>query len=110
MLDEPPEVNWYLTKTILRELTILILFKFQDPNYKIFAQELHQKWLSLGRKIKPDVKANPSFYSLVYLENPFIVPGGRFRECYYWDSYWTILGLLASEMEATVKGRIQYLV
>ena len=50
------------------------------------------------------MKVNPSSYSLIYLENPFIIPGGRFRECYYWDSYWTILGLLASEMNETVKG------
>ena len=50
------------------------------------------------------MKVNPFSYSLIYLENPFIIPGGRFRECYYWDSYWTILGLLASEMNETVKG------
>jgi alpha,alpha-trehalase len=27
------------------------------------------------------------------LPNPYIVPGGRFREIYYWDSYFTMLGL-----------------
>ena len=80
-------------------------FVFQDPKYKKFAQKLHQKWLSLGRKVAVDVRDSPSVYSLVYLDNPIIVPGGRFRECYYWDSYWTILGLLVSEMEETVKGR-----
>ena len=36
--------------------------------------------------------------------NPFMVPGGRFREMYYWDTYWTVLGLLQSEMTQTVKG------
>ena len=30
-----------------------------------------------------------------------IVPGGRFRESYYWDSFWIIRGLLVSEMEET---------
>ena len=40
----------------------------------------------------------------MYLDKPFIVPGGRFREMYYWDSYWTIQGLLVSEMYDTVKG------
>ena len=29
------------------------------------------------------------------LPNPYIVPGGRFREVYYWDSYFTMLGLVA---------------
>lgn len=31
--------------------------------------------------------------SLVDLPNAYIVPGGRFREIYYWDSYFTMLGL-----------------
>lgn len=34
--------------------------------------------------------------SLISLPNPYIVPGGRFREIYYWDSYFTMLGLAAS--------------
>ena len=28
----------------------------------------------------------------------FIVPGGRFREIYYWDTYWVVLGLLSVGM------------
>ena len=31
--------------------------------------------------------------SLLPLPYPYVVPGGRFRELYYWDSYFTILGL-----------------
>lgn len=31
--------------------------------------------------------------TLLPLPNPYIVPGGRFREIYYWDSYFTMLGL-----------------
>jgi len=34
--------------------------------------------------------------SLIPLPNPYVVPGGRFREVYYWDSYFTMLGLVAS--------------
>lgn len=34
--------------------------------------------------------------SLLPLPYPYIVPGGRFREVYYWDSYFTMLGLQAS--------------
>lgn len=36
-----------------------------------------------------------------------IVPGGRFREFYYWDSYWIIRGLLYSEMFDTAKGMLK---
>ncbi|MFO7719572.1 MAG: alpha,alpha-trehalase TreF [Gillisia sp.] len=31
--------------------------------------------------------------TLLPLPHPYIVPGGRFREIYYWDSYFTLLGL-----------------
>ncbi len=34
--------------------------------------------------------------SLIPLPKPYIVPGGRFREIYYWDSYFTMLGLKVS--------------
>ena len=34
--------------------------------------------------------------SLISLSRPYIVPGGRFREIYYWDSYFTALGLIDS--------------
>jgi len=34
--------------------------------------------------------------SLLPLPKPYVVPGGRFREVYYWDSYFTMLGLAES--------------
>jgi hypothetical protein len=30
------------------------------------------------------VFASPDLFSLLPVRNPFIVPGGRFREFYYW--------------------------
>ncbi len=39
---------------------------------------------------------NPLGNSLLPLPNTYIVPGGRFREIYYWDSYFTMLGLRES--------------
>lgn len=35
------------------------------------------------------------------------MPGGRFREYYYWDTYWIVQGLLVSEMHRTVKGMLE---
>lgn len=32
----------------------------------------------------PDVGERPDRYSLIALPEPFIIPGGRFREVYYW--------------------------
>lgn len=33
--------------------------------------------------------------TLIPLKKNYVVPGGRFQEIYYWDSYFTMLGLLA---------------
>ncbi|MFI5133927.1 MAG: trehalase family glycosidase, partial [Chitinophagales bacterium] len=49
-------------------------------------------WKVLRREA--DVPVNGS--SLLPLPNPYIVPGGRFGEVYYWDSYFTMLGLKES--------------
>ena len=38
----------------------------------------------------------PQYSSLLPLPRPYVVPGGRFRELYYWDSYFTMLGLASS--------------
>lgn len=38
----------------------------------------------------------PLYSSLLPLPERYVVPGGRFREIYYWDSYFTMLGLAAS--------------
>ena len=38
----------------------------------------------------------PPYSSLLALPEPYVVPGGRFREMYYWDSYFSMLGLIES--------------
>lgn len=49
---------------------------------------INHLWHDLTRA--PDV---PVEDSLIPLPNAYIVPGGRFREVYYWDTYFTALGL-----------------
>jgi alpha,alpha-trehalase len=44
--------------------------------------------------------------SLLPLSHPYIVPGGRFREIYYWDSYFTALGLNESGRQDIVQSMI----
>lgn len=39
--------------------------------------------------------AASSFGSELPIYAPYLVPGGRFREAYYWDSYFALLGLCA---------------
>jgi alpha,alpha-trehalase len=38
---------------------------------------------------------------------PYVVPGGRFREMYYWDSYFTMLGLATSGRHDLVNGMVR---
>jgi alpha,alpha-trehalase len=38
-------------------------------------------------------REHPTGSSLLPLPYPYVVPGGRFTELYYWDSYFTMLGL-----------------
>ncbi|WP_372919452.1 alpha,alpha-trehalase TreF [Salegentibacter sp.] len=44
--------------------------------------------------------------TLIPLPNPYIVPGGRFREVYYWDSYFTMLGLQEDGETATIRNMV----
>ncbi|XP_059248604.1 trehalase-like isoform X2 [Mustela nigripes] len=84
-----------------------LLQKISDPKLRAWAGQLHQLWKKLGKKVKPEVLSHPEQFSLIYSAHPFIVPGGRFVEFYYWDSYWVMEGLLLSEMPQTVKGMLQ---
>ena len=44
--------------------------------------------------------------SLIPLPNAYVVPGGRFREVYYWDSYFTMLGLVESGRTDLMRGML----
>ncbi|MGM8931070.1 alpha,alpha-trehalase TreF [Salinicola halophyticus] len=41
-------------------------------------------------------RQHPRYSSLLPLPYAYVVPGGRFSELYYWDSYFTMLGLAES--------------
>jgi alpha,alpha-trehalase len=45
--------------------------------------------------------------SLIPLPNAYVVPGGRFREVYYWDSYFTMLGLVEGGRTDLVKSMLE---
>ena len=49
----------------------------------------------------------PRYSSLLALPQPYVVPGGRFREIYYWDSYFTMLGLAESGRQDLVSGMVR---
>jgi alpha,alpha-trehalase len=41
------------------------------------------------------------------MPEPYVVPGGRFREMYYWDTYFTMLGLATSSRRDLVDGMVR---
>ncbi|MDR3653134.1 MAG: trehalase family glycosidase [Paludibacter sp.] len=60
-------------------------------------------WTVLKRQPDKNIPAS----SLLPLPYSYIVPGGRFREIYYWDSYFTMLGLQQSGEWKTIENMIR---
>lgn len=58
---------------------------------------------NLWNVLKRDADKPVPGSSLLPLPNPYIVPGGRFGEIYYWDSYFTMLGLKESGEVETIQ-------
>lgn len=80
------------------------------PEVKELEQKCHVKIITLPRRIERIGDMNPSelpTQGLLYLPNPYIVPGGRFNEMYGWDSYFIILGLEADHREVLAKGMVE---
>ena len=57
---------------------------------------------TLWNVLKRDADSSKSISTLLGLPFPYIVPGGRFNEIYYWDSYFTMLGLEVSKEYSTI--------
>lgn len=87
-----------------------IIQKIMDPNFKKWVSYLNTMWRVLARRVKDDVEIHPERYSLIFVPNGFIIPGGRFTELYYWDTFWIINGLLLCDMAETCKGIIENLI
>ena len=65
-------------------------------------EHIRALWPALTRQADPI----DSRSSLIPLPGPYVVPGGRFREVYYWDSYFTILGLIQDKRTDLVKNML----
>jgi alpha,alpha-trehalase len=67
------------------------------------AEHIDQLWSELTRS----TPSAPPYASLLALPRSYVVPGGRFRELYYWDSYFTMLGLLESGRRDLVEDMVR---
>ena len=81
-----------------------------DPILKKFSEAVNELWSVLAFTIDEDVYTHPEQHTLLpLLHNHMFVPGGRFREIYYWDSYWIVLGLLTCDMTSTAQDLVENL-
>jgi alpha,alpha-trehalase len=74
---------------------------------KALEEACHVKVVALPRHIEKIGDVRPEelhAQGLLYLPNPYVVPGGRFNEMYGWDSYFILLGLEADHKEKLAKG------
>ena len=75
---------------------------FRSDTAHTMEEHIRALWPALTRP--PDPVGVVS--SLVPLPNAYVVPGGRFREVYYWDSYFTMLGLVESGRTDLMRGML----
>ena len=54
----------------------------------------------------PDERAEAPAGSLLPLPHPYVVPGGRFREVYYWDSFFTMQALALQGLRPLAQGML----
>jgi alpha,alpha-trehalase len=84
--------------TLPREATAASL----TPEPGSIVEHIDQLWNPLTRH----TASVPPYSSLLPLPSPYVVPGGRFREIYYWDSYFTMLGLVQSDRRDLVEDMV----
>jgi alpha,alpha-trehalase len=73
----------------------------QQCNVEI--KQLPRKITHIGDVRVADIPAE----GLLYLPNPYVVPGGRFNEMYGWDSYFIILGLVEDKRTDLAKDMVE---
>jgi alpha,alpha-trehalase len=101
---ENPQLNlkaFVIANFIIPESTGPVKDSIKQKPVLIHINEL---WKSLRRNPLQKKNANSTLLNLPF---PYIVPGGRFREIYYWDSYFTMLGLRASGEDETVENMVK---
>lgn len=56
----------------------------EDATYRGWLNELHQAWANLTFHYDMSKICEGCATSTLHVQRPFVVPGGRFREFYYW--------------------------
>lgn len=73
----------------------VFLDRLNDTVIKEFVEKVIDIWPDLTRSYAGDpTNCTDCPNSFIPINRTFVVAGGRFREPYYWDSYWIVEGLL----------------
>jgi alpha,alpha-trehalase len=70
---------------------------------KIRVARLPEKITPADEKVVGEIRD----HGLLFLENPYVVPGGQFNEMYGWDSYFIIRGLLRDDRRDLARGMVE---
>ncbi len=97
-----PRSREALLRFVERNFTLPAEPRTQVPATRTLRQHIAVLWPLLTRP----ATVPPPYSSLLYVPKPYVVPGGRFREFYYWDSYFTMLGLIPDGRMATARGMV----
>jgi alpha,alpha-trehalase len=74
---------------------------FKSDPHRTVSEHIHLLWDVLERRNRLNRG------SLIALPHPYIVPGGRFSEQFYWDSYFIMLGLAADHRWKMIEGMMK---
>jgi alpha,alpha-trehalase len=78
-----------------------------QANYTTKEKDVVEHIKNLWNVLKRDADTAINGSSLLPLPYPYIVPGGRFGEIYYWDSYFTMLGLKESGRSDMIENMVK---
>jgi alpha,alpha-trehalase len=109
-----PTTNATTTKAPTNPLTAPVLYLPAEqkltPQLRALQQHCNVQILHLPRRIRMLGEVDSSQLispGLLYLPNPYVVPGGRFNEMYGWDSYFVLLGELADNRLDLARGTVE---
>ncbi len=98
--DSALNLKKFITSNFILPDSVSAVVVKPEPDVRVHIKSL---WRQLTRQQDAII---PQGSSLLPLPYRYIVPGGRFREIYYWDSYFTMLGLQESGEKALIENMV----
>lgn len=82
-------------------------FEITKLNKNVNSLSIDQHIKDLWSKLVRVDSVQHRYSTAIALPFPYVVPGGRFREVYYWDSYFTMLGLREHKQWGIIESMVQ---